>query len=156
MLAYKVTLTINGAVFSPNKFLQIVDNDFYIFDQNEPKDLIWEDKSERYDLGSISIIKNAIFCLKNELDNHEKWYSNFLSKNSSLLKNLGVEQIIYNIDIFYTDFCSFELSCSENYQQHFNYDFSIPVNVFKVTEKEITEMLIENGYEIKFLQDYEW
>ena len=118
--------------------------------------MIWENSNETYEFGSISIINKTTICLKNEFDSYEKWYRDFFKKNKRLLIHLGLSKVIYNIDIFYSDFCSFELSPSENYNCYQSFDFSIPINVYKLPEDEIISLLLENNYTKEFIEEYEW
>lgn len=153
MLVYKIIFTIKGVEFSPNNFLDNakLGDEVDVFDSNEPDDLINE--TEKYGFGLLSIELKKL-CLKNDLDMYEKEYLKIFKSNIELLGK--VEQIIYNLDIYYSDFCSYELSVSENYSQYIKFDFNMPVNTYKVSEDEITEMLLDNGYQLIQIENYDW
>ena len=155
MLIFKITITLKGENFSPQMFTDFDDN-FIVIDRNETNDLIWENRTNRYDFGSITIISKSVFILKNELTLYEKKIADFFRVHIESLRSHGLSEINYNLDIFYSDFCSFELSNSENYSFYGEVLFSIPINVYKIKEKEIIDMLLEVGYSESQIHEHEW
>jgi hypothetical protein len=156
MLIYKVTLTILGKNFSPTYFLSQIENDFIVFDRNEPDELIFENNDDKYEFGSLSILNNSIYCLKNEFYDYEKWYNEFFIRNKIFVDKCGVNQVVYGLEIYYSDFCSLELSCSDNHKPFLEYNYSIPINVYKLEEQEILEMLLESGTDYSIATNYDW
>lgn len=154
MLVIKIILDLSGKTFSPNKFIDLVDlNDFKLFEKNEPNDLIFEDRDDIYEFGSIAIINKENFGFNYDTDRYEKWYSSFFEKHKKVLDSLGLDSITYTIDVFYSTMCSLDFSCSSNYQLFMNYNFSIPMNVYKMEEADIVKMLIESGISKELIEE---
>ena len=144
MLIIQISLDVSGVFFSPKKFHQIVNDDYFVFSEQEP--LINSDNQELNEDGYLSILNPQKMGIQYELSEYEEWYITFLRKNRDILIKLGVESINLFFDVFYTNQCNFEIFDKEKLKNISEYNVSIPVSVYLVSNDEIREMLLESGY----------
>ncbi len=81
-----------------------------------------------------------------ELDAYQTWYVEFLAKTYDLLKSSGADDINVAMDVFYSNQCNFEIFNRGLLKNMSNFDVSIPVSVYCLTNKKLREFLEVEGY----------
>ena len=82
-----------------------------------------------------------------ELVDYLSWLSDFIKEYFDIFYTLGMEEVWFATNIYYTDsYLSLELFDSDFFKQTASYKISIPMNIYKVTEQKIIEMLRNRPY----------
>jgi hypothetical protein len=151
MLISRITLNLTGKNFWPTKFLERVNGNYLITDQNNPTDFIWDDKKEIYDFGSLSIQHPKQFGLQHDEWLYDKWYVSFVEDNHIFFDEYDIDEIVFYTEIYYCgDQCNIEMFNSELLKKISNIiSFSLPVSVYKLTQNEIIDMLLSAGFDRK-------
>ncbi len=151
MLITRITLNLTGKNFWPAQFRERIKSNYLITDQNNPTDLIWHDKNEVYDFGSLSIQHPKQFGLQYDEWKYEEWYVSFIEENHRFIDECYVDEIVFFIEIYYCgDQCNteiFNLNLLKRLSSIIN--FSLPVSVYKLDQKEIIDLLRSSGFNEK-------
>ena len=104
---------------------------------------------EKYNFGCICLSHPKVYIADDELVDYLSWLSDFIKEYFDIFYTLGMEKVCFVTNIYYTDsFLSLELFDSDFLKQIASYkiSISIPMNIYKVTEQEIIEMLRNRPY----------
>ena len=149
MIAYYITIDIFGTELLIDEILKILGNKIKIDSIIHPNDM--NKKGEKYDFGCISLSHPKVYIADDELVDYLSWLSDVIKEYFDIFYTLGMEKVWFYTNIYYTDsFLSLDLFDSDFFKQIASYknkiSISIPMNIYKETEKEIIEMLRERPY----------
>ena len=148
MIAYYFTIEIFGTELLIDEILKILGNKIKIGNIIHPNDKNPK-KDEKYGFGCISLSHPKVYIADDELVDYLSWLSDFIKEYFDIFYTLGMEKACFVTNIYYTDsFLSLELFDSDFLKQIASYkiSISIPMDIYKVTEQEIIEMLRNRPY----------
>ena len=150
MIAYYITIDIFGTELLIDEILKILGNKIKIGNIIHPNDKNPK-RDEKYGFGCISLSHPKVYIADDELVDYLSWLSDFIKEYFDIFYTLGMEKACFFTNIYYTDsFLSLDLFDSDFFKQIASYknkiSISIPMNIYKETEKEIIEMLRERPY----------
>ena len=148
MIAYYINIEILGTELLIDEILKILGNKIKIDSIIHPNDKKPK-RDEKYGFGCISLSHPKVYIADDELVDYLSWLSDFIKKYFDIFYTLGMEEVWFYTNIYYTDsFLSLELFDSDFLKQIASYkiSISIPMNIYEVTEQEIIEMLRERPY----------
>ena len=143
MIAYYFNIQIFGTELLIDEILKILGNKIKIGNIIHPNDKNPK-RGEKYGFGCISLSHPKVYIADNELVDYLSWLSDFIKEYFDIFYTLGMEKACFFTNIYYTDsFLSLELFDSDFLKQIASYkiSISIPMDIYKVTEQEIIEML---------------
>ena len=148
MIAYYITIEILGTELLIDEILKILGNKIkieYIIHPNDknPK------RDEKYGFGRISLSHPKVYIADDELVDYLSWLSDFIKEYFDIFYTLGMEKVWFYTNIHYSDsYLSLGLFNSDIFKQIASYkiSISIPMDIHKVTEQEIIEMLRNRPY----------
>ena len=148
MIAYYFNIKIFGTELLIDEILKILGNKIKIGKIIHPNDKNPK-TGEKYDFGCISLSHPKVYIADDELVDYLSWLSDFIKEYFDIFYTLGMEKACFFTNIYYTDsFLSLELFDSDFLKQIASYkiSISIPMDIYKVTEQEIIEMLRNRPY----------
>ena len=148
MIAYYFNIKIFGTELLIDEILKILGNKIKIGNIIHPNDKNPK-RGEKYGFGCISLSHPKVYIADNELVDYLSWLSDFIKEYFDIFYTLGMEKACFFTNIYYTDsFLSLELFDSDFLKQIASYkiSISIPMDIYKVTEQEIIEMLRNRPY----------
>ena len=143
MTAYYINIEILGTELLIDEILKILGNKIKIGNIIHPNDKNPK-RGEKYGFGCISLSHPKVYIADNELVDYLSWLSDFIKEYFDIFYTLGMEEVWFYTNIYYTDsFLSLDLFDSDIFKQIASYkiSISIPMDIYKVTEQEIIEML---------------
>ena len=143
MIAYYFNIQIFGTELLIDEILKILGNKIKIGNIIHPNDKNPKE-GEKYGFGCISLSHPKVYIADDELVDYLSWLSDFIKEYFDIFYTLGMEKACFVTNIYYTNsFLSLELFDSDFLKQIASYkiSISIPMNIYKVTEQEIIEML---------------
>ena len=143
MIAYYINIEIFGTELLIDEILKILGNKIKIGKIIHPNDKNPK-TGEKYDFGLIRLSHPKVYIADDELVDYLSWLSDFIKEYFDIFYTLGMEKACFVTNIYYTDsFLSLELFDSDFLKQIASYkiSISIPMDIYKVTEQEIIEML---------------
>ncbi len=146
MLISRITIMLFGDVFSPKLLFDKLSKEVFISSFHEPSDFIEGEKENTYNYGYAGLCNPQKIGIQYELEEYQKWYIDFLVNNHKTMMDVGVEEIRFFIEIFYTKQCNFEIFNKEDLKVISNYNVSLPLSVYNVSDHEIIDMLVENNF----------
>ena len=148
MIAYYFNIKIFGTELLIDEILKILGNKIKIGNIIHPNDKNPK-RGEKYGFGCISLSHPKVYIADNELVDYLSWLSDFIKEYFDIFYTLGMEKACFVTNIYYTNsFLSLELFDSDFLKQIASYkiSISIPMDIYKVTEQEIIEMLRNRPY----------
>ena len=148
MIAYYFSIDIYGTELLIDEILKILGNKIKIGNIIHPNDKNPK-TGEKYDFGCISLSHPKVYIADDELVDYLSWLSDFIKEYFDIFYTLGMEKACFVTNIYYTNsFLSLELFDSDFLKQIASYkiSISIPMDIHKVTEQEIIEMLRNRPY----------
>ena len=148
MIAYYFNIKIFGTELLIDEILKILGNKIKIGNIIHPNDKNPK-RGEKYGFGCISLSHPKVYIADNELVDYLSWLSDFIKEYFDIFYTLGMEKACFVTNIHYTNsFLSLELFDSDFLKQIASYkiSISIPMDIYKVTEQEIIEMLRNRPY----------
>ena len=146
MIAYYINIEILGTELLIDEILKILGNKIKIGNIIHPNDKKPKE-GEKYGFGCIRLSHPKVYIADDELVDYLSWLSDFIKEYFDIFYTLGMEEVCFFTNIYYTDsFLSLELFNSDFFKQTASYKISIPMNIYKVTEQEIIEMLRNRPY----------
>ena len=148
MIAYYFNIKIFGTELLIDEILKILGNKIKIGNIIHPNDKNPK-RGEKYGFGCISLSHPKVYIADDELVDYLSWLSDFIKEYFDIFYTLGMEEVWFYTNIYYTDsFLSLELFDSDFLKQIASYkiSISIPMDIYKVTEQEIIEMLRNRPY----------
>ena len=148
MIAYYINIEILGTELLIDEILKILGNKIKIGNIIHPNDKNPK-RDEKYGFGCISLSHPKVYIADDELVDYLSWLSDFIKEYFDIFYTLGMEKVCFVTNIYYTDsFLSLELFDSDFLKQIASYkiSISIPMDIYKVTEQEIIEMLRNRPY----------
>ena len=142
MIAYYITIEILGTELLIDEILKILGNKIKIEYIIHPNDM--NKKGEKYGFGCISLSHPKVYIADNELVDYLSWLSDFIKEYFDIFYTLGMEEVWFYTNIHYSNsYLSLDLFDSDIFKQIASYkiSISIPMDIYKVTEQEIIEML---------------
>ena len=148
MIAYYINIEIFGTELLIDEILKILGNKIkieYIIHPNDknPK------RGEKYGFGCISLSHPKVYIADDELVDYLSWLSDFIKEYFDIFYTLGMEEVWFYTNIHYSNsYLSLDLFDSDIFKQIASYkiSISIPMDIYKVTEQEIIEMLRNRPY----------
>ena len=143
MIAYYFNIKIFGTELLIDEILKILGNKIKIGNIIHPNDKNPKE-GEKYGFGCISLSHPKVYIADDELVDYLSWLSDFIKEYFDIFYTLGMEKACFVTNIYYTDsFLSLDLFNSDFFKQIASYkiSISIPMDIYKVTEQEIIEML---------------
>ena len=148
MIAYYFNIKIFGTELLIDEILKILGNKIkieYIIHPNDknPK------RGEKYGFGCISLSHPKVYIADDELVDYLSWLSDFIKEYFDIFYTLGMEEVWFYTNIHYSNsYLSLDLFDSDIFKQIASYkiSISIPMDIYKVTEQEIIEMLRNRPY----------
>ena len=143
MITYYFNIKIFGTELLIDEILKKLGNKIkieYIIHPNDKK----PKRDEKYGFGCISLSHPKVYIADDELVDYLSWFSDFIKEYFDIFYTLGMEEACFYTNIHYTDsFLSLDLFDSDFFKQIASYkiSISIPMDIYKVTEQEIIEML---------------
>ena len=143
MITYYFNIKIFGTELLIDEILKKLGNKIkieYIIHPNDKK----PKRDEKYGFGCISLSHPKVYIADDELVDYLSWLSDFIKEYFDIFYTLGMEEVWFYTNIYYTDsFLSLDLFDSDFFKQIASYkiSISIPMDIYKVTEQEIIEML---------------
>ena len=143
MIAYYFSIEIFGTELLIDEILKIlgnkikIDSIIYPNDKNPKRD-------EKYGFGRISLSHPKVYIADDELVDYLSWLSDFIKEYFDIFYTLGMEEVWFYTNIHYSNsYLSLDLFDSDIFKQIASYkiSISIPMDIHKVTEQEIIEML---------------
>ncbi|MDD3962572.1 MAG: hypothetical protein PHT77_12015 [Bacteroidales bacterium] len=149
-MIYKLTLTLSGKRFTPDRILSSIIGNYLITDKHNPTDKIFPDEEDIYDEGSISFFNPVKFSLDDHLMKYEKWFVDFLLINYELFVRHGVEEIVLFTEIYHADEqCNFEILDKGLLRKVSHIDISFPVSTYLLRDVEFNNWVKEIDQEWK-------
>ena len=148
MIAYYFSIEIFGTELLIDEILKILGNKIKIESIIHPNDKIPK-RDEKYGFGCISLSHPKVYIADDELVDYLSWLSDVIKEYFDIFYTLGMEEACFFTNIYYTDsFLSLDLFNSDFFKQIASYkiSISIPMDIHKVTEQEIIEMLRNRPY----------
>lgn len=148
MLIFKITFSVSGDDFFPNKIISSLSKKLDIIDFFSPTDNIGQKKDSKFGYGLLSFMHPKIFGHLGDGLEYEDEFIKFYEINFNLFKKYGAEDFVFFIEVYYSgDQCNFEV---------FNKSMllrltkgigkiSIPISVYHLEQKEIEKLLISNS-----------
>ena len=143
MITYYFSIEIFGTELLIDEILKILGNKIKIGNIIHPNDKNPK-RDEKYGFGCISLSHPKVYIADDELVDYLSWLSDFIKEYFDIFYTLGMEKACFVTNIYYTDsFLSLELFDSDFFKQIASYkiSISIPMDIYKVTEQEMIEML---------------
>ena len=152
MIAYYFNIQIFGTELLIDEILKILGNKIkieYIIHPNDKK----PKRDEKYGFGCISLSHPKVYIADDELVDYLSWLSDFIKEYFDIFYTLGMEKACFFTNIYYTDsFLSLDLFDSDFFKQIASYknkiSISIPMDIYKVTEQKMIEMLRNRPYRV--------
>ncbi len=154
MIAFKITLQLIGDNFHPSEIIERMEEEYTLSDYHHPGDKMFENSTNRYDFGELSLMHPRVFGLENDNWEYEEWFVNFIERYHDLFNSNGIDDFRIFIDVFYSgDQCNFEIF-NKNLVKRLGrcIDFSMPISIYKLKQKDIREMLLEAGFTKKEIE----
>ena len=148
MIAYYINIEILGTELLIDEILKILGNKIKIGNIIHPNDKKPK-RDEKYGFGCISLSHPKVYIADDELVDYLSWLSDFIKEYFDIFYTLGMEEVWFYTNIHYTNsFLSLDLFDSDFFKQIASYkiSISIPMDIYKVTEQEIIEMLRNRPY----------
>jgi hypothetical protein len=143
MIAYYFNIQIFGTELLIDEILKILGNKIKIGNIIHPNDKNPK-RGEKYGFGCISLSHPKVYIADNELVDYLSWLSDFIKEYFDIFYTLGMEEVWFYTNIHYSNsYLSLDLFDSDIFKQIASYkiSISIPMDIYKVTEQEIIEML---------------
>ena len=143
MIAYYFNIKIFGTELLIDEILKILGNKIKIGNIIHPNDKNPK-RGEKYGFGCISLSHPKVYIADNELVDYLSWLSDFIKEYFDIFYTLGMEEVWFYTNIHYSNsYLSLDLFDSDIFKQIASYkiSISIPMDIHKVTEQEIIEML---------------
>ena len=143
MIAYYFNIKIFGTELLIDEILKILGNKIKIGNIIHPNDKNPK-RGEKYGFGCISLSHPKVYIADNELVDYLSWLSDFIKEYFDIFYTLGMEEVWFYTNIHYSNsYLSLDLFDSDIFKQIASYkiSISIPMDIYKVTEQEIIEML---------------
>ena len=148
MIAYYFSIEIFGTELLIDEILKILGNKIKIESIIHPNDKNPK-RDEKYGFGCISLSHPKVYIADDELVDYLSWLSDFIKEYFDIFYTLGMEKVWFYTNIHYSDsYLSLDLFDSDIFKQIASYkiSISIPMDIHKVTEQEIIEMLRNRPY----------
>ena len=148
MIAYYFTIEIFGTELLIDEILKILGNKIKIGNIIHPNDKNPK-RDEKYGFGCISLSHPKVYIADDELVDYLSWLSDFIKEYFDIFYTLGMEEVWFYTNIHYSNsYLSLDLFDSDIFKQIASYkiSISIPMDIYKVTEQEIIEMLRNRPY----------
>ena len=148
MIAYYITIEIFGTELLIDEILKILGNKIKIGNIIHPNDKNPK-RDEKYGFGCISLSHPKVYIADDELVDYLSWLSDFIKEYFDIFYTLGMEEVWFYTNIHYSNsYLSLDLFDSDIFKQIASYkiSISIPMDIYKVTEQEIIEMLRNRPY----------
>ena len=143
MIAYYFNIKIFGTELLIDEILKILGNKIKIGKIIHPNDKNPK-RDEKYGFGCISLSHPKVYIADDELVDYLSWLSDFIKEYFDIFYTLGMEEVWFYTNIHYSNsYLSLDLFDSDIFKQIASYkiSISIPMDIYKVTEQEIIEML---------------
>ena len=143
MIAYYFSIEIYGTELLIDEILKILGNKIKIESIIHPNDKKPK-RDEKYGFGCISLSHPKVYIADDELVDYLSWLSDFIKEYFDIFYTLGMEEVWFYTNIHYSNsYLSLDLFDSDIFKQIASYkiSISIPMDIHKVTEQEIIEML---------------
>ena len=143
MIAYYFSIEIYGTELLIDEILKILGNKIKIDSIIHPNDKNPK-RDEKYGFGRISLSHPKVYIADDELVDYLSWLSDFIKEYFDIFYTLGMEEVWFYTNIHYSNsYLSLDLFDSDIFKQIASYkiSISIPMDIHKVTEQEIIEML---------------
>ena len=147
MIAYYFNIKIFGTELLIDEILKILGNKIKIGKIIHPNDE--NKKGEKYGFGCIRLSHPKVYIADDELVDYLSWLSDFIKEYFDIFYTLGMEEVWFYTNIHYSNsYLSLDLFDSDIFKQIASYkiSISIPMDIYKVTEQEIIEMLRNRPY----------
>lgn len=155
MWIIRISLDLTGDKFSPNKLLKELTDQVHIFSSNEPDDKNEYDPNGIFGFGSLTVLCPKIYGLQYEMTDYENWYFDFIDKNKTLLDKNGTTEISLYIEVFDDGGqLNFEIFSRELLKKVGQHNIAIPISYYRLTTKQIIEMLEETEISREKLKEY--
>ena len=148
MIAYYFNIKIFGTELLIDEILKILGNKIKIGNIIHPNDKNPKE-GEKYGFGCISLSHPKVYIADDELVDYLSWLSDFIKEYFDIFYTLGMEEVWFYTNIHYSNsYLSLDLFDSDIFKQIASYkiSISIPMDIYKVTEQEIIEMLRNRPY----------
>ena len=148
MIAYYFNIQIFGTELLIDEILTILGNKIKIESIIHPNDKNPK-RGEKYGFGCISLSHPKVYIADDELVDYLSWLSDFIKEYFDIFYTLGMEEVWFYTNIHYSNsYLSLDLFDSDIFKQIASYkiSISIPMDIYKVTEQEIIEMLRNRPY----------
>ena len=148
MIAYYFSIEIFGTELLIDEILKILGNKIKIDSIIHPNDKNPK-RDEKYGFGRISLSHPKVYIADDELVDYLSWLSDFIKEYFDIFYTLGMEEVWFYTNIHYSNsYLSLDLFDSDIFKQIASYkiSISIPMDIHKVTEQEIIEMLRNRPY----------
>ena len=148
MIAYYFNIKIYGTELLIDEILKILGNKIKIGNIIHPNDKNPK-RGEKYGFGCISLSHPKVYIADDELVDYLSWLSDFIKEYFDIFYTLGMEEVWFYTNIHYSNsYLSLDLFDSDIFKQIASYkiSISIPMDIYKVTEQEIIEMLRNRPY----------
>ena len=148
MIAYYFNIKIFGTELLIDEILKILGNKIKIGNIIHPNDKNPK-RDEKYGFGCISLSHPKVYIADDELVDYLSWLSDFIKEYFDIFYTLGMEEVWFYTNIHYSNsYLSLDLFDSDIFKQIASYkiSISIPMDIYKVTEQEIIEMLRNRPY----------
>ena len=148
MIAYYFNIKIFGTELLIDEILKILGNKIKIGNIIHPNDKNPK-RGEKYGFGCISLSHPKVYIADNELVDYLSWLPDFIKEYFDIFYTLGMEEVWFYTNIHYSNsYLSLDLFDSDIFKQIASYkiSISIPMDIYKVTEQEIIEMLRNRPY----------
>ena len=148
MIAYYFNIKIFGTELLIDEILKILGNKIKIGNIIHPNDKNPK-RGEKYGFGCISLSHPKVYIADDELVDYLSWLSDLIKEYFDIFYTLGMEEVWFYTNIHYSNsYLSLDLFDSDIFKQIASYkiSISIPMDIYKVTEQEIIEMLRNRPY----------
>ena len=152
MITYYFSIEIFGTELLIDEILKILGNKIKIENIIHPNDKKPK-RDEKYGFGCISLSHPKVYIADDELVDYLSWLSDFIKEYFDIFYTLGMEEVWFYTNIHYTNsFLSLDLFDSDFFKQIASYknkiSISIPMDIYKVTEQKMIEMLRNRPYRV--------
>ena len=152
MITYYFSIEIFGTELLIDEILKILGNKIKIGNIIHPNDKNPK-RGEKYGFGCIPLSHPKVYIADDELVDYLSWLSDFIKEYFDIFYTLGMEEVWFYTNIHYTNsFLSLDLFDSDFFKQIASYknkiSISIPMDIYKVTEQKMIEMLRNRPYRV--------
>jgi hypothetical protein len=154
-MIYKFHFSISGNKFFPEEIIDKIQGNFVIVSYFSPNDKKFEGNDENYNFGEMSLGHPKKFATGDQINEYEDDFIDFIDfieKNSELFLLYEVTDLEIFMEVYYDGGqCNFEIFNKKKLKKLTDFNISLPISIYALTEQEIEKW--ENETELTWKND---